>query len=172
MPISWVSFTEIQKGRCWLEGLLKRTDLLSGLTSDLFSRSSHMIMVQGHMVVPMVTSWCIVTRLIKVESSISYSRGLKIANIDNKPVRPSVGPSVRLSETRFFQWADYGRKWSKMTRKTVQILLTRGKVFQIVTKCPNLSQNVHFRHIVVQMDLFISFSILKASLLSLHFRLS
>ena len=38
--------------------------------------------------------------------------------------------------------ADYGRKWSEMTGKTVLMLQTRQKVFRIVPKCPKLSQNV------------------------------
>ena len=34
--------------------------------------------------------------------------------------------------------ADYGRKWSEMTGKTVQMLQTRQKVFQIIWKCLNV----------------------------------
>ena len=34
------------------------------------------------------------------------------------------------------------------------MLQTHHKVFQVVTKCPKMSQNIHFRRIVVQMDLF------------------
>ena len=49
----------------------------------------------------------------------------------------SVRPFVRHA---FFQWADYGRKWSKCSK--------------LVLKSSKLSQNVHFRRIVVRTDLF------------------
>ena len=51
--------------------------------------------------------------------------------------------------------ADYGRKWSEMTRKTVLKVQTRQKVFRIVPKYLDMSQNVQFRRIVVRTDLFI-----------------
>ena len=63
-----------------------------------------------------------------------------------KRVCPSVCLSVRgsvcLSGPRFFQWADYGRKWSEMNRKTVLMLHTSRKVFWIDPKCFQMSQNV------------------------------
>ena len=40
-----------------------------------------------------------------------------------------------------------------MTGKIVSIVQTRHKVFRIVPKCLKLSQNAHFRRIVVRMDL-------------------
>ena len=63
-----------------------------------------------------------------------------------------------------------------MTGKTVKMLQTRQKVFRIVrkcskrsqdvSKCPIISENVHFRHIVVRMDLFSSRSIFSSFLRS------
>ena len=89
-------------------------------------------------------------------------------------VRPSVHPSVRGSVTRLFQWADYRRKWSEMTRKTVQMLPTPQTVFRIVPKCPKMSQNVrkylkmfhdvHFGRIVVRTDLLVE-SLVRPSVL-------
>ena len=72
-------------------------------------------------------------------------------------VRPSVHPSVRQSDRHanvsIWNWnrADYGRKWSEMTRKTVWMLQTRQKVFRMrmVPKCPTLSQNLPKRPTVV-----------------------
>ena len=47
--------------------------------------------------------------------------------------------SVDPSRTRFFQWADYERKWSEMTKKTVLHLPQCSK---LVKKSSELSQNV------------------------------
>ena len=81
--------------------------------------------------------------------------------------RISIRGSVRPFGTRSFQGADYGRKWSEMTRKTVEMLRACQNVFQIVPKrlkksrivpiCPKMSQNVQLGRIIVRMDLFFVF---------------
>ena len=48
-----------------------------------------------------------------------------------------VCPSVGLSVTRFFQWADFGRKWSEMPKKTVWRL--ENIVFRNILKCPKMA---------------------------------
>ena len=55
--------------------------------------------------------------------------------------RGSVNPSVRgpVWTAFFFQWADYGRKWSEMTRKPVLHLPQFSK---LVKKSSGLSRNV------------------------------
>ena len=70
--------------------------------------------------------------------SLSYGRFLDASTHLYKRVCAWLRGSVSLSVLRFFKWADYGRKWSELIRKTVFLLQTRQNVFWMVPKRPKM----------------------------------
>ena len=71
-------------------------------------------------------------------------------------ISQSVSPSVHPERVFFNEpiMRENGRKRLGKQSKCSKVQ-TRPKDFQIVPKCPKMSQNVQLKHIVVRMDLFL-----------------
>ena len=77
-------------------------------------------------------------------------------------IRGSVSPSVRLSvrpECVFFNepiMGENGRKGLGKQSKCSKLVIKSSELSKNFPNCPKISQYVHFRRIVVQMDLLMS----------------